>query len=287
MIPCSNSLKNHNLKRERCTKRMGSEKEFLEKLKELLDIAAVSGNRITTEEVGAFFGDSELSEEQMLLVYDYLLTQKISVVGYMKGQELTEKAEKETAAAYTPEEKEYLEEYRRELSGIRPAEAGERERLFEAAAAGDGLAKSRLTELYLMTVLGIAEQMHTKEVFLGDLVQEGNVSLLLALDLLDGAENAEAFLLDEIRQGMAQMIEERQEQKRCDRKMEQQVNHLDDTLHQLADEKGRAVTIDELAKYMKMSEEEILDIMKLAGEDLYEKYKKTDDKNPDDTKPEL
>ena len=38
---------------------------------------------------------------------------------------------------------------------------------------------------------------------------------------------------------------------------------------------------------MKMSEEEILDIMKLAGEDLYEKYKKTDDKNPDDTKPEL
>lgn len=260
---------------------MGSEKEFLEKLKELLDIAAVSGNRITTEEVGAFFGDSELSEEQMLLVYDYLLTQKISVVGYMKGQELTEK---ETAAAYTPEEKEYLEEYRRELSGIRPAEAGERERLFEAAAAGDGLAKSRLTELYLMTVLGIAEQMHTKEVFLGDLVQEGNVSLLLALDLLDGAENAEAFLLDEIRQGMAQMIEEQQEQKRCDRKMEQQVNHLDDTLHQLADEKGRAVTIDELAKYMKMSEEEILDIMKLAGEDLYEKYKKTDDKNPDDKK---
>lgn len=89
------------------------------------------------------------------------------------------------------------------------------------------------------------------------------------------------------RQGMAQMIEEQQEQKRCDRKMEQQVNHLDDTLHQLADEKGRAVTIDELAKYMKMSEEEILDIMKLAGEDLYEKYKKTDDKNPDDTKPEL
>lgn len=268
-------------------KRMGSEKEFLEKLKELLDIAAVSGNRITTEEVGAFFEDSELSEEQMLLVYDYLFTQKISVVGYMKGQELTEKAEKETAAAYTPEEKEYLEEYRRELSGIRPAEAGERERLFEAAAAGDGLAKSRLTELYLMTVLGIAEQMHTKEVFLGELVQEGNVSLLLALDLLDGAENAEAFLLDEIRQGMAQMIEEQQEQKRCDRKMEQQVNHLDDTLHQLADEKGRAVTIDELAKYMKMSEEEILDIMKLAGEDLYEKYKKTDDKNPDDTKPEL
>lgn len=263
---------------------MGSEKEFLERLKELLDIAAVSGNRITTEEVGAFFGESELSEEQMLLVYDYLLAQKISVVGYMKEKDLKEKAvnektEEDTQAVYTPEEQEYLEEYRRELSGICQEEAGEKERLFEAAAAGDVLAKSRLTELYLSAVLGIAEQMHCQEVFLGDLVQEGNVSLLLALDLLDSTENTEQFLLEEIRQGMEQLIEEQKEQKRCDRRMEQQVNHLDDTLHQLADEKGRAVTIDELAKYMKMSEEEILDIMKLAGEDLYEKYKKADGKN--------
>lgn len=260
---------------------MGNEKEFLEKLKELLDIAAVNGNRITAEEVDVFFGENELSEEQMLLVYDYLLAQKISVVGYMKETELKGQTEESVQVEYTSGEKEYLEEYRRELSGISPEEEGEKERLFKAAAAGDALAKSRLTELYLSTVLGIAEQMHSEEIFLGDLVQEGNVSLLLALDLLEHAENAEQYLLEEIRRGMEQLIEEQREQKRCDRKMEQEVNHLDDALHQLAEEKGRAVTIDELAKYLKMSEDEILDIMKLAGEDLYEKYKKEDGKRPE------
>lgn len=264
---------------------MNNEKEFLEKLKELLDIAAISGNRITTEEVRDFFGENELSEEQMLLVYDYLLGQKITVVGYMKEQSLTETKEeaikKEADTGYTQEEQEYLEEYRKELALIQSEEEGEKNRLFEEAVKGDALAKSRLTELYLPMVLGIAEQMHCKEVFLGDLVQEGNVSLLLALDFLDSAEDADLFLTGEVRQGMEQLIEEQREQKRCDRRMEQQVNHLDDTLHQLADEKGRAVTIDELAKYMKISEEEILDIMKLAGEDLYEKYKSEEGKKPE------
>ena len=40
-----------------------------------------------------------------------------------------------------------------------------------------------------------------------------------------------------------------------------------------SDEKGRAVTLDELAEYVQMSTDEILDIMKLAGEDLYDKFK--------------
>ncbi len=241
---------------------MNSEKEFLEKLKELLDIAAISGNRITTKEVQDFFGENELSEEQMLLVYDYLLAQKISVVGYMKEHDLAEKKAEETNTAYTQEEEAYLKEYRKEISTIVSEEDGEKSRLFEAAVKGDALAKSRLTELYLPMVLGIAEQLHCKEVFLGDLVQEGNISLLLALDFLEDVENAEMFLMEEVRRGMEQLIEEQKEQTRCDRRMEQQVNHLDETLHQLADEKGRAVTIDELAKYMKISEEEILDIMK-------------------------
>ena len=177
--------------------------------------------------------------------------------------------------------------YLKEIGRVPLLSPDEETELAKRMAEGDSYAKKRLSEANLRLVVSIAKRYTGRGMSFLDLVQEGNVSLLLALELLDGAENAEAFLLDEIRQGMAQMIEEQQEQKRCDRKMEQQVNHLDDTLHQLADEKGRAVTIDELAKYMKMSEEEILDIMKLAGEDLYEKYKKTDDKNPDDTKPEL
>lgn len=103
---------------------------------------------------------------------------------------------------------------------------------------------------------------------------------MLALDLMkaegvldEGEEELDLRLRKEIRQGIQVLIEEQTEWKRCDKKMEQQVNDLDTALHHLAEEKGRAVTIEELVEYMEISEEGILDIMKLAGEDLYDKYK--------------
>ena len=54
--------------------------------------------------------------------------------------------------------------------------------------------------------------------------------------------------------------------------MENQVNNLDETLHKMADEKGRGITMSELAEHMKISEDEILDIIKLAGEEMYDKF---------------
>lgn len=269
---------------------MDNQQEFLKKLELLREKAAKQNGRIRTDEVKAFFAEDALTEEQMLLVYDYLLSQKISVAGYMKSSELTEgraavgKAEKASAdlsGKYTSEERQYREEYRQDLSEVKPPLPGERERLFLEAAAGDALAKGRLTELYLPVVLEIAEEMYCEGIYLGDMVQEGNVSLMLALELPESTgedpQKADLFIREEIRQGIQAMIQEHTEQKQRDKRMEQQVNDLDGALHHLADKKERAVTIDELAEYMQISEDEILDIMKLAGEDLYDKYKKKPD----------
>ncbi len=41
--------------------------------------------------------------------------------------------------------------------------------------------------------------------------------------------------------------------------------------------KGRGITMSELAEHMKISEDEILDIIKLAGEEMYDKFKKYKD----------
>ena len=56
--------------------------------------------------------------------------------------------------------------------------------------------------------------------------------------------------------------------KHRDQKMVRQVNELDETIQILKKDRGREITIEELSEYMKISEEEILDIIKLAGEDL-------------------
>lgn len=259
---------------------MNKEQEFLKKLGLLKEKAAGQGNRISQEEVKDFFCDKILSEEQILLVYDYLLSQRITVTGYIKSSEIAESGGNAGTGGLSAEEEGYLKEYRKDLAALRAERPGEREQLLSAAASGDVKAKDRLAEVYLTIVLEIAMQMRCQEVFLGDLVQEGNVSLMLALDLLKaggmpGETEAELdlYLRKEIRQGIQMLIEEQAELKRCDKRMEQQVNDLDAALHCLAEEKGRAVTIEELAEYMEIPEEAILDIMKLAGEDLYDKYK--------------
>lgn len=259
---------------------MNKEQEFLGKLSLLKEKVLGQESRISQEEVREFFAQDCLAEEQMLLVYDYLLSQRITVTGYMKSGEVMPQNQTGGGSVYTPEEEAYLKEYETDLAALRQEKPGERERLLKLTAEGDVDAKSRLTEIYLPVVLEIAKQLRCQDVFLGDLVQEGNVSLMLALDFLKAegtlegqAAEADLCLRREIRQGIQVLIEEQTEMKRCDKKMEEQVNDLDLALHRLADEKGRAVTIDELAEYMEISEEAILDIMKLAGEDLYEKYK--------------
>lgn len=262
---------------------MNKEQEFLEKLNLLKEQGMLQGNRISQEEVKEFFEEDTLSEEQMLLVYDYLLAQRITVTGYMKSGDVFSGNETAEVKNVTEEEEDYLKEYKADLAALRTEKPGERQELFAAFVQGDTDAKSRLTELYLPIVLEIALEMRCQEMFLGDLVQEGNVSLMLALellkaesDILNSEEAADAKLREEIRQGIQILIEEQTELKRRDKKMEQQVNDLDEALHHLAEEKERAVTIDELAEYMEISEEAILDIMKLAGEDLYDKYKDSD-----------
>lgn len=251
---------------------MIDQSQFRKKLEELLEQADVQDKRLTNEQIKEFFAEDGLTEEQMLLVYDFLMSQKIVVSGYYK-QQATEQIDE---SKFSDEEKQYLAEYTEDLKAMKQEQEGERVELLKKAVAQDALAKSRLIELYLPQVVEIAKELHEEGIYLGDCVQEGNVSLILALDMLP-EDDADAFIQQEIRQGILAMMEEHKELKRRDKKMENQVNNLDETLHKMADEKGRGITMSELAEHMKISEDEILDIIKLAGEEMYDKFKEYKD----------
>lgn len=243
--------------------------EFREKLSGILDLAKENQNRITTEMVEQYFEEDCLSEEQIILVYDYLLSQKIVVKGYTKKGG-TVSAGESSEAALTAEEEAYVREYTQDLKAIPLEQEGERERLYQQVVQGDGLAKARLVEVYLKDVVEIAKEMNREEFFLGDLVQEGNVSLLLAADLLSETEGAHEFLCGEIRDGIQALMEEQTELKKQDNRMVERVNRLDESIRSLTEDMGRKVTVSELAVFMDMEEDEILDIMKLAGEEIEE-----------------
>lgn len=254
---------------------MSSKLQFREKLSGILQLAEEQGKRITTEEVELYFEEDHLTKEQIELVYDYLLSQKIVVKGYEKtGGTIKEKEEQ--PVAYTKEEQVYLETYLSDLSAIRLEEDGERQKLYREVLDQDALAKARLVEIYLPEVVEIAKTLHHPDVFLGDMIQEGNVSLMLAMDFLDSAEHAHEQICTEIRQGMQALVEEHLEAKRQDHKMVEQVNNLDETIKGLTEDLGRKITIEELSLHLEMPEQEILNVLKLAGEDLEEEEKEED-----------
>lgn len=236
--------------------------EFLKKLNGLVAVAKGQGDQITIDEVKAYFAEAALTEEQLELVFDYLLAQKVVVKGYIK---MTEAAEEKFT--YTEEEEAYLKEYLNDLGAFKGEKAGEKESLFEKLIGGDAAAKNRLTELYLKEVVEIAKEMYHPEIFLGDMIQEGNVGLILGLDMLVDVATAHETIVNQVKQCIQMLIEEHAEVKSRDNKMVEKVTMLDESIKALTEELGRKVTIDELAVYMGMTEEEIDDILRLMGEE--------------------
>ena len=70
---------------------MADRAQFQKKLGELLAVAASQNNKMTSQEVQAFFQDDNLTDEQMNLVHEFLMSQKVEVIGYTGTIENTEK----------------------------------------------------------------------------------------------------------------------------------------------------------------------------------------------------
>ena len=244
--------------------------EFLEKLSGLVKMAKAQENQISIDEVKVYFAEEELTEEQMELVFDYLLAQKVVVKGYLKMGAAESEEEKIT---FTDEEEAYLKEYLEDLKAFKGEADGERVELFDKVAWGDDVARQRLIELYLPEVVEIAKEMYHQEVFLGDLIQEGNVGLIMGIEMVSGKYGAHEFIISQIKESMQALIEEHTELKSRDKKMVEKVSFLDESITSLTEELGRKVSIDELAVYMGMDEEEIMDILKLTGEETEEDEK--------------
>ena len=160
-----------------------------------------------------------------------------------------------------------MTEYLHDLQAFQTEREGEKQELFAKLLRGDLTEKGRLTEIYLKEVVEIAKEMYTEGIFLGDLIQEGNVGLILGLDMLTDVDSAHQVIVEQVRQSMQMLIEESVELSQRDKKMVEKVAMLDEGIKSLTEELGRKVTIDELALYMGMTEEEIEDVLRLMGEE--------------------
>lgn len=180
---------------------MADRLQFKEKLAGVLALAEDQNGKITVDEVEKYFEEDGLSQEQMNLVCDYLLSMKMAVIGYKQAGGTVKEAENEEQQPLSPDEQKYVEEYLRSLGDMNEETPEEMRMAY-----------------YLPKVVEEAVRLHHPEVFIGDMIQEGNIVLMLALKEIQ-KEKDEEEILEQIRAGMLAALESQTEVKRRDHKM--------------------------------------------------------------------
>ncbi len=255
-------------KRKRGLNKMQDEqKKFQEKLSELLSYARDHENKVTMEEVRDFFKDFQLDEQKVTFVCEYLTMEQVDVADYEPGAAPEETEKEKKQPTFSDEELRALQQYLDELPEAETPADEEIAELYRKAAEGDSLAKSMLVQIWLPKVIEIAKEMHTRDFFLMDLVQEGNVGLLVALEAVAEVETAEQAIEAAVREGISDFMEEHRVQKHKDNTVVNKVNRLKDAIEELSDGDDMDFSVAELSAYLDMSVEEIEDILRIAGEE--------------------
>ena len=158
----------------------------------------------------------------------------------------------------------FYEMYLEEMGQIAPMSAEEEARILERTAAGEVQARKRLVEGNLQKVLSIAKEYEGSRLPMADIVQEANTALMLAAVEYDASEEWEGLLERRVKEGVELALKEQKAEHEIEENMAARVNVLQTVSQMLAAELGREASVEELAAKMKMTEDEIKDIMKLA-----------------------
>ena len=239
--------------------------EFQNKLKEIQEVAKDQGDSLTAAQIRETFGGSDLNRDQLMGVLRYLSTRGISIEGVAAGEPAEAKEKKKVPL--TPEEEAYLKEYTEALP-----EAGDKEAraaMFRRLSEGDPDAVQTLAAWYLRVAADMAVEMNSEDIFLGDLIQEANVSLMQALGGAGEELRDETWLLGELRKGIQAVLDEQSQQKFADDSLVAKVEKLENAVRDLSDdEDGKCeFSVAELAVILDMDVEEIRNTLRLTGDD--------------------
>ena len=239
---------------------MNKELLFAQTLEKVRAIAKEQGNCISEEQVKQEFETLELNNEQLQLVFDYLVKHKVGINEPVNMDDYL-----------TDEERNYLQDYLDELAQLPQLSAGEKEAITLSAMAGDADAQNRLTEIYLPDVVEIAKLYTGQGVFLEDLIGEGNVALAVGstmLGCLENASEAQGMLGKMIMDAMEEYIAENASNEKADQRVVNKVNKVMEAAKELAEDFRRKVTVEELAAETKMSEATIREAIKFTGNNI-------------------
>ncbi|MDO4555218.1 MAG: sigma-70 domain-containing protein [Lachnospiraceae bacterium] len=237
--------------------------KFLQDLTTLLKIAKTNDNCITKEEIQDFFADMELGESQWSMIYQYITSQDVKIIGYEK---LEVPVVEEDFSEENPIQDAIVTMYMEELKDKKDLTPEQEQFVAKKMLAGDENARKLLIESNLNLVTKLAHEYKNRSLPEGDLIQEGNIGLLMGVSEyeLSSKVTFHQYITDAIRRAIEGALSEDSRETMSAKKIASRANELNDLATEMAGELEREATPKELAKRMGLTEDEVLEIMKIS-----------------------
>ena len=254
--------------------------QFAEKLKALLDLGKKKKTVLEYQEINDFFQGITLTTEQMDLIFEYLEANGIDVLRITEDDALLEsddlpleeeEVDMENIDLSVPEGvsiEDPVRMYLKEIGKVPLLSAEEEIDLARRMENGDEAAKKRLAEANLRLVVSIAKRYVGRGMLFLDLIQEGNLGLIKAVEKFDYTKGYKfsTYATWWIRQAITRAIADQARTIRIPVHMVETINKLIRVSRQLLQELGREPTPEEIAEEMSMPVERVREILKISQE---------------------
>ncbi len=245
--------------------------DFQKKLDGLLEMAAKRQNVLEYREIQDFFRNREISAEEYEKILEFLEVRGVDVLPVMDERILL-LPEEEGLEENNPEAAENVSMddpvrmYLKEIGKIPLLSAEEEISLARRMHAGDETARERLAEANLRLVVSIAKRYAGRGMQLLDLIQEGNLGLIRAVEKFDYRKGYKfsTYATWWIRQAITRSIADQARTIRIPVHMVETMNHMIKTSRALLQELGREPTVEEIAGRMGLPPQKVQEIMKIA-----------------------
>lgn len=243
-------------------------------IKELTEIGKSKGN-LTNDEIIEALGEVEFKPEELEKLYDSLEQQGIEIIEDIENidfDEITDdeskkddlKSESGESVSIDDPVKVYLKEIGR-VPLLTPEEEIE---LAIKIAEGDIQAKKRLSEANLRLVVSIAKRYLGRGMQFLDLIQEGNLGLIKAVEKFDYTKGFKfsTYATWWIRQAITRAIADQARTIRIPVHMVETINKVKKVSTQILHEKGHEPSSEEIAEKLDISVEKVREIVRVAQE---------------------
>ena len=250
----------------------------IENVKILLDKGKKKGV-LTYKEIMDALQEIELTPDQIDDIYEQFSTLGIDVISETDDDDddddttdKDERTEEQDETDFSIPEGVGLDDpvrmYLKEIGRVPLLTAEEEVELAKRIEAGDEMAKRRLAEANLRLVVSIAKRYVGRGMLFLDLIQEGNLGLIKAVEKFDYRKGFKfsTYATWWIRQAITRAIADQARTIRIPVHMVETINKLIRVNRQLVQELGRDPTPEEIAEEMGLTEERVREILKIAQE---------------------